>query len=56
MLVLTRKPGQWIAIGDDITVYVREINGNQVKLGIEAPDDVIILRNEIIGKSDNDNY
>ncbi len=44
MLVLTRKAGQSLTIGNNITVQVAEIRGNQVKLAIEAPRDVEIMR------------
>jgi carbon storage regulator len=47
MLILTRKLGEQITIGDDITVTLLEINGTQVKLGIDAPKDISIHRKEI---------
>ena len=47
MLVLTRKHGQRIMIGDDITVVVNRLSGNRVAIGIEAPDDVRIIRGEL---------
>ena len=47
MLVLTRKPGQSVYIGDDIKITLKEIKGNQVRLGIEAPGSVRIFREEI---------
>lgn len=47
MLVLTRKPNQRINIGDDIVVTVLEVRGDQVRLGIEAPRDVGVQREEI---------
>lgn len=47
MLVLTRKAGETIRIGDDIFVTVEWVDGNRVSLGIEAPRDVKILRGEI---------
>ena len=47
MLILTRKLGEKINIGDDITVTLIEIKGAQVKLGIEAPKNVEIHRQEI---------
>ena len=49
MLVLTRKPGEKIHIDGDIIVTVLEINGNKIRLGIDAPDDVTILRAELRG-------
>ena len=47
MLSLARRPGQRIRIGEDIIIVVREVRGRQVKLGIEAPDHVRVLREEI---------
>jgi carbon storage regulator len=47
MLVLSRKPSEAITIGDKITVRVLAVFGNQVKLGIEAPKNVTILREEL---------
>ena len=47
MLILTRRSGESINIGDDIIVKVIEISGNHVRIGIAAPDDVIILRDEL---------
>jgi len=50
MLILTRKLGEQINIGDDITVTLLEIKGAQVKLGIQAPKSIGIHRNEIYEK------
>jgi len=47
MLVLSRKIGEKIHIGNNITVTVVEVSGNRVKLGLEAPDSVRILRSEL---------
>lgn len=47
MLILTRKPGEAVFIGDKIKIVLVEIKGNQVRFGIEAPADVRILREEI---------
>ena len=47
MLVLTRKIGERIRIGDDITLVVTKMAGNRVTLGIEAPKDVRIVRGEL---------
>ena len=48
MLVLSRKVGERIIINDDIEVVVLGVRGNRVKLGFKAPNDVRILRQEII--------
>ena len=47
MLVLMRRPGQTIRIADDITITVLDVKGNQVRIGINAPKNVIILREEL---------
>lgn len=47
MLVLSRKTDEQILVGDNITITVRRISGNRVVLGIKAPDDVRILRQEL---------
>jgi len=47
MLILTRRAGEKLMIGDDIEVTVLSVNGRQVRLGILAPDDVAIHREEI---------
>jgi carbon storage regulator len=47
VLVLSRKVDQTIVIQDNITIKILEINGDRVKLGINAPRDVVILREEL---------
>jgi carbon storage regulator len=50
MLVLTRKAGEAIVIGDQITVTVLEVKGTNIRVGIEAPADFRIYREEIYVK------
>lgn len=50
MLVLSRKIGEKILIGSDIVVTVTAIDRDRVKIGIEAPDQVRILRSELVGQ------
>ena len=47
MLVLTRRRGQSILVGDDVKIVVLEVNGDQVRLGIEAPRSVSVHREEV---------
>ncbi|MBF0549621.1 MAG: carbon storage regulator CsrA [Deltaproteobacteria bacterium] len=55
MLILTRKSGETITIGDNIRVTVVEVKGNHVKLGIEAPRNVIVHRQEIYERIQEEN-
>ena len=55
MLVLTRKSGEGVRIGDGIHVVIVEIKDNQVRLGIEAPRDVSIHRDEVYLKIQDEN-
>lgn len=55
MLILTRKLGESITIGDDIKVSVLGIRGRQVRLGIEAPAKVVVHREEIYVKIQEEN-
>ena len=47
MLVLSRREGEKIIIGNSITVTIVRTNGDKVRVGIEAPDDVLVLRGEL---------
>lgn len=48
MLILTRRVGESLIIGDDVTVSVLSVKGNQVRIGIDAPKDVNIVREELL--------
>jgi carbon storage regulator len=47
MLVLSRKVGERIQIGDHVSVVIVRINGNAVRVGIEAPTDMTVIRTEL---------
>ncbi|OGP69290.1 MAG: carbon storage regulator [Deltaproteobacteria bacterium RBG_13_60_28] len=55
MLILTRKIGEGIILGDDIRIAVLEIRGKQIRIGIEAPSDVVVLREEIYQRIQEEN-
>ena len=46
MLILTRRVGETLHIGDDISITVVEVNGNQVRIGIAAPKNVPVIRDD----------
>ncbi|MBK8162585.1 MAG: carbon storage regulator CsrA [Gammaproteobacteria bacterium] len=47
MLILTRRVGETLVIGDDVTVTVLSVRGNQVRIGVNAPKNVTVHREEI---------
>ncbi len=49
MLVLSRKPGETIRLGDDIVITVVQLKNGRVSIGVEAPTDVKVLRGELAG-------
>jgi carbon storage regulator len=55
LLVLSRKVGESITLGRDIEIQVLEQQGGEVKLGISAPRDIVILRTEIIQEMERQN-
>jgi len=50
MLILTRKSGESLMIGEDISVTVLGVKGNQVRIGIDAPKDISVHREEVFDK------
>lgn len=55
MLILTRRIGEGVLIGDEVRVVVLEVRGKQVRLGIEAPIEVVVLRDEISQRLNQEN-
>ena len=50
MLVLSRKQGESLIIDGNTVVRILEVRGNQIRLGIEAPNNVAVLRSELMGR------
>jgi len=54
MLILTRRVGETLMIGDEVTVTVLGVKGNQVRIGVNAPRDVSVHREEIYERIKNE--
>jgi len=50
MLILTRRVGESLVIGDDVTITVLGVKGNQVRIGVNAPREVAVHREEILNR------
>lgn len=55
MLILTRRPGESLYVGDAIRITVLSLQGRQVKIGIELPDDMVVYREEVYRRVTEEN-
>jgi len=51
MLILTRRIGETLKIGDNISVTVLDVKGSQVRVGVVAPKNVVVLREELVNRA-----
>lgn len=54
MLVISRRPGESLLFGDNLTIHILEVSGDKVKIGIDAPRSVRIIRTEVL-ETENSN-
>ena len=55
MLILTRRPGESLFLGDDIKIKILSVQGKQVKIGLEVPEDMTVYREEVYLKIQEQN-
>jgi carbon storage regulator len=55
VLVLSRRPGESIVIGNEVTVTVLEVRGDQIRVGVDAPRDVQVHREEVFRQLESEN-
>jgi carbon storage regulator len=54
MLILTRRPGETILIGENIKITVLDVDRNQIRIGIDAPKKIDIVREELVSEHEED--
>lgn len=55
MLILTRRPGESLYLGDNIRITILQLQGKQVKIGLEIPDDMTVYREEVYKRVTEEN-
>ena len=55
MLILTRRPGESLHVGDNIRITILGLQGKQVRIGLEVPDDMVVYRDEIYRRVTEEN-
>lgn len=56
MLILTRRIGERLIIGDDVTIEILDVKGNQIRLGIDAPKEISVHREEVYKRIQEQKY
>lgn len=55
MLILTRRPGESLYVGDNIRITVLSLQGKQVRIGLDVPDDMVVYREEVYRRVSDEN-
>ncbi len=55
MLILTRRPGESLHVGDNIRITILGLHGKQVRIGLELPDDMVVYRDEVYRRVSEEN-
>lgn len=55
MLILTRRPGEGLCLGDDIRITILSLQGKQVKIGLDVPSDMVVYRDEVYRRIKEEN-
>lgn len=55
MLILTRRPGEGLYLGDSVRIIILSVQGKQIKIGLDVPDDMVVYRDEIYQRVKEEN-